>query len=300
MAVDFCQNYKSVLFSLAQGLRLFDETVGVFRQRQFSQIMLVCTQASALYFLEQLSMSKRTLIFQSAGSLLGLVCLNLALAPIASAGDSSTNMSHGTGSNMSHGTGGNCGKDGCGYNMSHGTGGNMSHGTGSGPQECKPCKPGQDPFTNESHASGENEPQAGTYVIGKNTFAQFPDGNGKGIGGYSASSVGLSQQLQQLLNAAESAYAQASARVAEIQSRSTPSAQKDTSTRRFSRVADANIADCGCNATASEPASSAELAAAKAAEAEAAASLKKAQEQARKFLESTKNSVAFGSVGPIW
>ncbi len=265
-------------------------------------------------------MSKRTLVFQSAGGVLGLVCLNLSLAPIASAGNCCTNMSQGSGYNMSqgsgynmsHGTGDNCGKDGCGYNMSqgsgynmsHGTGGNMSHGSGVGPQECKPCNPGKYPI--ESNASGSGggagggfNQQDGAYVIGKNAFSQFSGGEGKGIGGYSASTLGLTQQLQQLLNAAESAYASASARLAQIQSQSTPSARKDTPVR-YSRVADANIADCGCNATASEPAAnSAELAAAKAAEAEAAASLKKAQEQARKFLESTKN-VAFGTSSPIW
>jgi hypothetical protein len=32
-------------------LKLFDRTMGGFYQRQGSQMMLVCTQASALYFL---------------------------------------------------------------------------------------------------------------------------------------------------------------------------------------------------------------------------------------------------------
>jgi hypothetical protein len=313
--------------------------VGGFYQRQGSQMMLVCTQASALYFLEQLSMSKRTIVLQSAGSLLGLACLNLALAPMASAvpsttnmsqgtgactGVCSTNMSHGTGTNMSHGTGTNMSHGtggeactttyGCGTNMSHGTGTNMSHGTGTNMSqgtggECKTGKcsggPGdngeKNPFENGSTTSG-SDPKRGDYIIGKDSVSQFAGGEGKGGSGYTASSIGLSKQMMALLNAAANAYAEASARLAAIQSQATPSAQKDTSVR-YSRVADAN-ADCGCNASAAAPDNSVELAAAKKAEAEAAASLAKAQQQAREFLEAQKkagNNIANGTqFTPIW
>jgi hypothetical protein len=248
-------------------------------------------------------MSKRTLVLQSAGGILGLVCLNLALAPIASAGDSCCgNMSNATGTNVSNASGSchtNC------TNESNASGHNGSNYSGLPPTECKDICNNPKPFTNVSNASGFGGSLYGAMSasIGGAFGAKVGGGlggetvgGGSGSGGYSASTQGMSQQFQQLLTVAQNAYAQASAKVAEIQSRSTPSAQKDAEVR-YSRVADAN--DCGCNAAASGP-DSAELIAAKAAEAEAAASLAKAQEQARKFLESTKNSVAFGTSGPIW
>jgi hypothetical protein len=318
-----------------------------------------------------ISMSKRKLVLQSAGGILGLVCLNLALAPSANAsGGSGGNMSHGTGSNMSHGTGscsgkGDCGnmshgsggnmshgtgnmshgsgacsgKGDCNYphgNMSHGTGGNMSHGSGGNMShgsggngshgtggECKTAKcdgPGETPGKNPGKDPGKNpgkDPDKdpgkiftdrkydaernGSYTIGLGS-GKLPGFNG-GTGGqtsYNSSALGLSKQLISLLNAASNAYAEASARLAEIQSRTAPAAKKESV--RYSRVADAN-ADCGCNATAAAPDNSAELAAAKAAEAEAAASLAKAQEQARQFLEAQKqagNNLVANQFSPIW
>jgi hypothetical protein len=293
-------------------------------------------------------MSKRTIVLQSAGSLLGLACLNLALAPTASAvpstnmshasgacaGVCTTNMSNGTGGNMSNGTGGNmsngggaCQKQGdCNYpgNMSNGTGGNMSNGTGGNVSngtggECKtsPCPPGtkdpkdptgpnKDPGKDPKdpgrfYTDREAQERAG-YVIGlgDSKAPGFKGALGSGVSNYGASSAGLSKQMMELLNAASNAYAEASARLAAIQSQAAPSAQKDTSVR-YSRVADAN-ADCGCNASAAAPDNSVELAAAKKAEAEAAASLAKAQQQAREFLEAQKKSnLANGTqFTPIW
>jgi hypothetical protein len=281
-------------------------------------------------------MSKRTLVLQSAGSLLGLACLNLVITPSASAyptnmsqgsgactGVCSTNMSHGTGTNMSHGTGTNMSQGtggeactttyGCGTNMSHGTGTNMSQGTGG---ECKtgkcpggPLDPkdpnygGKDPDKEPGRFYTDREAQerAG-YVIGlgDSKAPGFKAPLGNGVSNYGASSAGLSKQMMELLNAASNAYAEASARLAAIQSQAAPSAQKDTSVR-YSRVADAN-ADCGCNASAAAPDNSVELAAAKKAEAEAAASLAKAQQQAREFLEAQKKSnLANGTqFTPIW
>jgi hypothetical protein len=289
-------------------------------------------------------MSKRTLVLQSAGSLIGLACLNLALAPTASAYPTTNisngsgactsgcgNMSNGTGGNMSNGTGGMCTTtngcggnmshgtggvctttNGCGGNMSHGTGGNMSNGTGGNMSQgtggnCKDnkCTGGnggnggepRNPFDNGSTTSG-TDPKRGDYIIGKNSVSQF-GGDGKGGNNYAASSAGLSKQMMELLNAASNAYAEASARLAAIQSQTAP-AKKDEGVR-YSRVADAN-ADCGCNASAAAPDNSVELAAAKKAEAEAAASLAKAQQQAREFLEAQKkNNLANGTqFTPIW
>jgi hypothetical protein len=289
-------------------------------------------------------MSKRTIVLQSAGSLFGLACLNLVLAPMASANMSQgsgactsmcSNMSHATGGNMSQGSGGNMshgtGGDpctttkGCGGNMSHGTGGNMSQGTGTGNGsqgtggECKtsPCPPGtkdpKDPIgpnkdpgkdpkdPGRFYTDREAQERAG-YVIGlgDSKAPGFKGALGAGVSNYGASSAGLSKQMMELLNAASNAYAEASARLAAIQSQAAPSAQKDTSVR-YSRVADAN-ADCGCNASAAAPDNSVELAAAKKAEAEAAASLAKAQQQAREFLEAQKKSnLANGTqFTPIW
>jgi hypothetical protein len=289
-------------------------------------------------------MSKRTIVLQSAGSLLGLACLNLVLAPMASAvpstnmsqgtgactGVCSTNMSHGTGTNMSHGTGTNMSQGtggeactttyGCGTNMSHGTGTNMSQGTGMGNGshstggECKtgkcpggpgnPTDGGKDPIgTDPNIYTPEEAEKLDRYVIGLGTSKApgYNVGSGTGIGNYGASSAGLSKQIMSLLNAASNAYAEASARLAAIQSQSAP-AKKDDSVR-YSRVADAN-ADCGCNASAAAPDNSVELAAAKKAEAEAAASLAKAQQQAREFLEAQKkagNNLANGTqFTPIW
>jgi hypothetical protein len=276
-------------------------------------------------------MSKRTLVLQSAGGLLGLACLNLALAPAASA--NSTNMSNGTGAcvalcgNMSHATGGNM-SNGTGGNMSNGTGGNMSNGSGAcakpgdcstnisngsgigngsnttGAGECKtsPCPPGtkpKDPFVNISTGSGSSPTGGGSYVIGKNNFSQFNAG-GKGGSNYGASSTGLSKQIMELLNAAASDYADKSARLAAIESQTAP-AKKDDSVR-YSRVADAN-ADCGCNASAAAPDNSVELAAARKAQVEAAESLAKAQQQAREFLEAQKKAgidIAGTQFSPIW
>jgi hypothetical protein len=286
-------------------------------------------------------MSKRTIVLQSAGSLLGLACLNLLLTPSASAYPTNMsqgtgactgvcgNMSHGTGGNMSHGTGGNMSHGtggeactttkGCGGNMSHGTGGNMSQGTGGNMSQgtggaCKdgkcpggPGDPnnggGKDPDKEPGRIYTDREAQerAG-YVIGlgNSKAPGYSVGSGTGVSNYGASSAGLSKQMMELLNAASNAYAEASARLAAIQSQAAPSAQKDTSVR-YSRVADAN-ADCGCNASAAAPDNSVELAAAKKAEAEAAASLAKAQQQAREFLEAQKKSnLANGTqFTPIW
>jgi hypothetical protein len=290
-------------------------------------------------------MSKRTLVLQSAGSLLGLACLNLVLTPSASAyptnmsqgtgactgvcgnmsQGSGGNMSQGSGGNMSHGTGGDpcTTTKGCGGNMSHGTGGNMSQGTGGnmsqgtggvcktgkcpgGPTDPKdPNYGGKDPDKEPGRFYTDREAQerAG-YVIGlgDSKAPGFKGALGAGVSNYGASSAGLSKQIMELLNAASNAYAEASARLAAIQSQAAPSAQKDTSVR-YSRVADAN-ADCGCNASAAAPDNSVELAAAKKAEAEAAASLAKAQQQAREFLEAQKKAgtnIANGTqFSPIW
>jgi hypothetical protein len=290
-------------------------------------------------------MSKRTLVLQSAGSLLGLACLNLVLTPSASAyptnmsqgtgactgvcggnmsQGSGGNMSQGSGGNMSHGTGGDpcTTTKGCGGNMSHGTGGNMSQGTGMGNGsqgtggECKssPCPPGtkdpkdptapnKDPGKDPGRFYTDREAQerAG-YVIGlgDSKAPGFKGPLGSGVSNYGASNAGLSRQMMELLNAASNAYAEASARLAAIQSQTTPSGKKDEAVR-YSRVADAN-ADCGCNASAAAPDNSVELAAAKKAEAEAAASLAKAQQQAREFLEAQKKSnLANGTqFTPIW
>jgi hypothetical protein len=266
-------------------------------------------------------MSKHTLILQSAGTLVSVACISLVMAPIASACSPCTNVSNGTGTNVSNGTGTNV-SNGTGTNVSNGSGAcpskgdcntNMSNGSGmgngsntTGAGECKtsPCPPGtkpKDPFENGSTTSGVDPKGGGSYVIGKNNFSQF-DGGGRGGNNYGGSSAGLSRQMMALLNAASNAYAEASARLAAIQSQATPSAQKDTSVR-YSRVADAN-ADCGCNASAAAPDNSVELAAAKKAEVEAAESLAKAQKQAREFLEEQRKlgtNLANGTqFTPIW
>ena len=317
-------------------------------------------------------MSKRKLVLQSAGGILGLVCLNLAFAPSASAGSSSgggkapgplpssyncSNCSGAPGNNGSNSTGyyqyfPGCGSK-CGYfeyvpfNGSNNSGFNASNGSGfyisyytnesngSGvkfypsmkpnkPDEpVKPDKPditvnpngcktkacdGPGEFNNPDEIKKDNDikkmngiKNSNSYTVGLGTgkLPGFSGGTGAN-GQYAASSAGLSKQLVSLLNAASNAYAEASARLAEIQSRTAPAAKKESV--RYSRVADAN-ADCGCNATAAAPDNSAELAAAKAAEAEAAASLAKAQEQARQFLEAQKqagNNLVANQFSPLW
>jgi hypothetical protein len=159
----------------------------------------------------------------------------------------------------------------------------------------------------EMYEAKKNQAErGGTFVVGSGgpngkAPAYFAADNAS-VGGYGASNSGLSRQLLQLLNASSADYADKSARVAAIQSQTTPSGKKDDAVR-YSRVADAN-ADCGCNASASAPDNSVELAAAKKAEAEAAASLAKAQQQAREFLEAQKKAginVANGTqFTPIW
>jgi hypothetical protein len=144
-----------------------------------------------------------------------------------------------------------------------------------------------------------------TFVVGSGgpngKAPAFFGADNASVGNYGASNSGLSRQILQLLNAASADYADKSAKLAAIQSQTTPSAKKDDAVR-YSRVADAN-ADCGCNASASAPDNSVELAAAKKAEAEAAASLAKAQQQAREFLEAQKKAginVAGTQFTPIW
>jgi hypothetical protein len=301
-------------------------------------------------------MSKRKLAYQFAGGVIGLISLNLAFTPSASAGGSppnpaTTNISNASGTNISNASGGyyqyyepSCGSkcgyyeyvpfngsNNSGYNASNSSGfyisykTNLSNGSGvmfypyetwnppkvdasnPGGGQCKtsPCPPGtdpkKDPFENGSTTSGVDTRAGGSYVIGKNNFSQF-DGGGRGGNNYGGSSAGLSRQMMALLTAASNAYAEASARLAAIQSQATPSAQKDTSVR-YSRVADAN-ADCGCNASAAAPDNSVELAAAKKAEVEAAESLAKAQKQAREFLEEQRKlgtNLANGTqFTPIW
>jgi hypothetical protein len=180
---------------------------------------------------------------------------------------------------------------------------------------CPPIKPPVKP--NVSNATGgkteqemyeERKNQAersGYFVIGSGgpngKAPAFFGADNASVGSYGASTSGLSRQILQLLNAASADYADKSAKLAAIESQTTPSAKKDEAVR-YSRVADAN-ADCGCNASAAAPDNSVELAAAKKAEAEAAASLAKAQQQAREFLEAQKKAginVAGTQFSPIW
>ncbi len=223
------------------------------------------------------------------------------------------------------------GSNSSGYNASHASGKgfyinytNESNGSGvkfypytawNTPTDCggmcpppPPVKPNLSNTTGgkteqEMYEDRKNQAErSDTFVVGKSKATEFYAADHATAGGYGASSSGLSRQMLQLLNAASADYADKSAKLAAIQSQTTPSAKKDDAVR-YSRVADAN-ADCGCNASASAPDNSVELAAAKKAEAEAAASLAKAQQQAREYLEAQKkagNNLANGTqFTPIW
>jgi hypothetical protein len=276
-------------------------------------------------------MSKRKLAYQFAGGVVGLIGLNLVGAPSAEANMPFSNPGGGVcssgcvpfsnpggggkeppfsnpggyGNNPPFSNpGGVCTTGGCPPFSNPGGYGNKPPFSNPGGGECKTGKcDGTIPEDGRFYTDRDAQERAG-YVIGLGTSKApgYNVGAGTGVSNYGASSAGLSRQMMELLNAASNAYAEASARLAAIQSQATPSAQKDTSVR-YSRVADAN-ADCGCNASAAAPDNSVELAAAKKAEAEAAASLAKAQQQAREFLEAQKkagNNLANGTqFTPIW
>jgi multidrug efflux pump subunit AcrA (membrane-fusion protein) len=113
--------------------------------------------------------------------------------------------------------------------------------------------------------------------------------------------IGLSQQFQQRLLSAQSAYEQASSRLAAAE---TAQPVASSGPVRYAR-GPVDLASCGClNPDTATGPNSSELAAAKAAEAEAAAELAKAKAEARQFLESVKNSgnVAgnTSSFSPLW
>jgi hypothetical protein len=119
--------------------------------------------------------------------------------------------------------------------------------------------------------------------------------------GYSGTTIGLAQQFQERLAAAQGAYETASQRLAQA---GTAQPVASSGPQRYARVP-GDLADCGClnPDTATAPTSS-ELAAAKVGEAEAAAELAKAKAEARQFLESVKGqgNVAgnASNYSPIW
>jgi hypothetical protein len=190
------------------------------------------------------------------------------------------------GSNMSGGgsvSGGGSMSGGGGYAWGGGMGGGMTGGGGSTP--VAPSAPAAI-VVGSSSVNSSNAPV--------NIAPSAP-------AGYSGTTIGLAQQFQERLAAAQGAYETASQRLAQA---GTAQPVASSGPQRYARVP-GDLADCGClnPDTATAPTSS-ELAAAKVGEAEAAAELAKAKAEARQFLESVKGqgNVAgnASNYSPIW
>jgi hypothetical protein len=238
------------------------------------------------YFSGAIAMSKHILgSLKFSGGILSIYCLSLAIVPTAYA---DTNCSNCTGGNVSQASG----FQSASFNSfapssasvaggSGGSGGTASNGEAGG--------------NGEIAAGGKSNP-----IFGTNRQANIRN----------------AQALQARLDAAQSAYDSASARVAQLLAASTTPPAPDSpklSTVRFARAATAP-GECGCNNpdvattkpadnTAGELAAK-ELAAAKAAQAEAQIELDAAKTQAIQYLASAKRASEVSAqntpYSPVW
>jgi hypothetical protein len=237
------------------------------------------------YFSGAIAMSKHILgSLKFSGGILSIYCLSLAIVPTAYAAD--TNVSNASGFNVSNASGFaiNSFNSFAPASFSIGAGGNG--GT---------TATGDAGGVGDIAAGGKSNP-----IFGTNRQANIRN----------------TQALQARLDAAQSAYDSASARVAQLLAASTTPPAPDNSKLsavRFARVATAP-GECGCNnpdVATTKPAdnSAAELAArelgvAKAAQAEAQAELEAAKTQARQYLASAQKasevSAQNTTFSPIW
>jgi hypothetical protein len=220
-----------------------------------------------------------------SGGILSIYCLSLAIVPIASA---DTNVSNASGFNVSQASGLQVASFNSFAPASASVGGNGGTGTGDAGDAGTVA-------TGEPGSKGAKS----NAIFGSNRQANIRNAQG----------------LQARLDAAQSSYDSASARVAQLLANSsTPAATPDSpklSAVRFA-LKPSPEGDCGCNnpdVAAVKPVdnnaaelAARELAAAKDNQAKAATELADAQAQARQFLASAKApQVAQNTVySPVW
>jgi hypothetical protein len=228
-----------------------------------------------------------------SGGILSIYCLSLAIVPTASAAD--TNVSQASGVQTASFIGSNF----------------------TGPQSAS-----LNSFAPASTSIGAGS-DGGTTASGGTTATGDIATGDTGAGAKSNTFFGTNRQanirnaqaIQARLDAAQSAYDSASARVAQLLAASTTPPAPDNSklsTVRFARLATAP-GECGCNNpdVATKPADNSaselaakELAAAQAAKTEAATELDAAKTQARQYLASAKRafeaSAQNTSYSPVW
>ncbi len=242
-------------------------------------------------------MSKHVLgSLKFSGGILSIYCLGLAIVPTASAAPA-TNISNATGTNISNATGFSINNFNsfapANASVSGGNGGTVATGDAGG-----------------TVATGD---AGGTVATGDTGSKGAKSNTIFGIN--RQANIRAAQLLQSQLDAAQSSYDSASARVSQLLAAApTPATTPDNpklSAVRFARLA-SQPGECGCNNpdVAVKPAdnSAAELAAkelatAKEAQAKAATELAEAQAQARQFLASAKKAPqvsAQSTFSPVW
>jgi hypothetical protein len=228
-----------------------------------------------------------------SGGILSIYCLSLAIVPMASAAE--TNMSQGTGAQTAS------------FNQSQGTAAQTASFNSFAASSASASAAGKGGTGGEGGTGGTGG-TGGEGGAGEKSNPRFSSNR--------QANIRAAQGLQARLDAAQSSYDSASARVAQLlASSSTPATTPDNpklSPVRFALkpMNSTEAGECGCNnpdvATVKPADNSAEvareLAVAKEAQAKAAQELADAQAQARQFLESAKSpQVAQNTTfSPVW
>jgi hypothetical protein len=256
---------------------------------------------NSLNFLQELAMSKYLInTLKISGSILGLYCSTLAIAPMASAQYKIPFSNPGGATSCTSGA--------CTIPFSN-PGGATSCTSGtctipfSNPGGADPVKsptvPTSSGSTNPSTTYSE---AASSGVRGSRSSNSGKTGSAAGNSsvGADAATIALVQQFQSQLSTIQSAYENASAKLAQAQVAQAAASKSDPV--RYARVM---AAECGCmNPDSASNTAGNELAAARAAEAKAAEDLVQAQAAARKFLADAKNRNGLATSGisfsPLW